>query len=79
MLSRSRLQGENQDTNLCTQILYNAWAMCDNNGRGGILPIEAGCLKYSLLPENQWPGDPVPIPAGAGQGQNYYSKNPSGA
>lgn len=45
------LQGENDDINLCTQLFYNAWAMCDNDGVGGSLPVEAGCLRYSVIPD----------------------------
>ena len=51
MLSRCSLQAESDNPNLCTQLLYNSWAMCDNHGRGGYLPVEAGCLRYSLVPK----------------------------
>ena len=33
------------------QILYNTWGQCEHNeGRGGELTVEVGCLKYSIEP-----------------------------
>lgn len=35
---------------LCMQLMWNAWAMCDNKGRGG--SITAGCWNFNLTTIN---------------------------
>ena len=50
-----QVQAEGWDRigNLCRQIIYNTWAQCfANEGRGGELAVEAGCVKYSIEPIN---------------------------